>query len=108
MYVIKDPKTTIKRHHNQIRERLSDDMNNQKEEPMKIIYELYDVAMLLVASEEKSKRKWTCSGTMRINQKRKKIQRLELVVNSKKGMLWCGWSPSQDGLFGGLFRAVFA
>ena len=53
MYLIKDPKKTIKRHENQIRKRFSEDINNKKEEPMKVIYDLFDVPMHFVASEEK-------------------------------------------------------
>ena len=61
MYIIKEPKKTIKRHHNQIRKIYSEDINIQKEEPMKVIYDLFDVLTPLVAPEEKrsSKRKRT-------------------------------------------------
>ena len=74
MYIIKDPKMTNKRHHNQIRKRYPEDINNQKEEPMKVIYDVFDVLMPLVALEEKrsSKQKRTFSRTMEINPKRKK------------------------------------
>ena len=86
MYIIKDPKKTIKRHHNQIGKRYSGDINNQKEEPMKTIHDLFDVPMAFVGPEERrlSKRKRTFSGIMKINPKRK-IQLPKEVVNSKKG-----------------------
>ena len=42
MYIIKDTKKTIKRYHNQIRKRYSEDINNQNEEPMKVIYDFFD------------------------------------------------------------------
>ena len=41
MYIIKDPKKTIKWHHNQIRKRYPEDISNQKEESMKVIYNLW-------------------------------------------------------------------
>ena len=49
MYIIKDPKKTIKRRHNQIKKRYPEDINNQKEEVMKVIYDLFDLPMPLVA-----------------------------------------------------------
>ena len=49
MYIIKDSKKTIKRHHNQIRKRYLEDVNYQKEEPMKVIYDLFNVPIPLVA-----------------------------------------------------------
>ena len=48
MNIIKDPKKTIKRHHNQIKKKYSEDINNQKEESMKVIYDLFDLPMSLV------------------------------------------------------------
>ena len=73
MYIIKDPKKTINIHHNQIRKRYSEDISDQKEEPMKVIYGLFDVPIPLVALEEKRlrKRKRTFSKAMEINQKTK-------------------------------------
>ena len=72
-YAIKESKTTIKRHENKIRKRYSENINNQKEKPMKVIFDLFGVSMLLVGLEEKrsSKRKRTFSGTMEIDPKRK-------------------------------------
>ena len=49
MYIIKDSKKTIKRHHYQIRKRYSEDINNQKKELMKVIYDLFNVPMPSVA-----------------------------------------------------------
>ena len=73
MYIIKDSKKTIKRHHNQIRKRYLEDINNQNEKPMNVIYDLFDVPMPLVAPVEKRSSKWksTFSETMEINPKRK-------------------------------------
>ena len=73
MYRIKDPKKTNMKHHNQMRKRYSEDINNQKEEPTMVIYDLFDVQTPLVSPEEKrsSKRKSEFSETMEINQKRK-------------------------------------
>ena len=73
-YIIKEVKKTIKRHHDQMRKRYSDDINNQKEEPMKVIYDLFDVLMPLVTPDKNcpSKRKRTFSGTIEIKLKRKK------------------------------------
>ena len=53
VYIIKDQKKkkTIKRHHNQIRKTYSEEMNNQKEKLMKIIYDLFEVLVPLVATE---------------------------------------------------------
>ena len=54
-----------------------EDINNQKEEPMKVIYDLFDVPKPLIAPKEKrsskhlKKRKRTFFGTMEINPKRK-------------------------------------
>ena len=48
MYMIKDQKKTIKRYHNQYLK----DMNYQKEELMKVIYDLFNVPVLLVAPKE--------------------------------------------------------
>ena len=53
MYIIKDSKKTIKGHHNQNRKRYSGDISNQKEKPMKVIYDLIDVPMPSFAPEEK-------------------------------------------------------
>ena len=39
MYIIKNPKETIKGHHNQIRKTYSEDINNQKVETMEVIYD---------------------------------------------------------------------
>ena len=74
MYIIKDPKKTIKRHHNQIRKRYSED-RNKKRELMKVIYDLFNIPMPVVDPEEKcsSKQKKTFLGTMKINMKRKNI-----------------------------------
>ena len=44
------PKKTIQRHYNQIRKRYAEDISNQKEEPMKVTYDLFDVPIPLVAS----------------------------------------------------------
>ena len=73
MYVIKNLKKTIKRHLDEIKKRYSEDISDQKEEPMKVIYDLFDVAMPLVTPEEKRSSKWkrTFSGIMEINLKRK-------------------------------------
>ena len=52
MYIIKDPKKTIKRHHNQIRKRYSEVINNRKEEPMMVHCDFFDAPMFLEAHEE--------------------------------------------------------
>ena len=73
MYIIKNSKKSNKRHYNKIRKRCSEDINNHKEEPMKVIHDLFNVSMTLVAPEEKSSSKMEnkFSGTMEINPKRK-------------------------------------
>ena len=57
MYKIKTPKKTNKRQHNQIRKRYLEDIDNQKEESMKVIDYLFDIPVPWVAPEEKRSRK---------------------------------------------------
>ena len=75
--MIKDPKMTIQRHHSQIRKRYSEDINNQKEEPMNVIYDLFNVPMPSVTSKKKgsSKRNMAFSGTTEINPKKNTTSR---------------------------------
>ena len=53
IYIIKDSKKTIKRNRNQIWKRYLEDTNNKKEEPMKVIDDLFNVPMPSAAPEEK-------------------------------------------------------
>ena len=100
MYIIKDLKKSFKGHHSQIRKRYSEDINNQKEEPMKVIYNLSDVPMPLVAPEEKhsSKQKRKFSGTMEINPKRKNTTFRGSSQFKKRGCCRVAEAPLQDGL----------
>ncbi len=76
----KDLKDTLKILHNQIRKRYLEDINNQKEKPMKVIM-TYNVPILVVPEEKhSSKQKMIFSGTMELNPKRK-IQLPEEIVN---------------------------
>ena len=52
IYIIKNMKKIIKRHHYQIKKRYSEGINNLKEELMKIIYNLFDVPKPFVAAEK--------------------------------------------------------
>ena len=94
MYIIKDPKKTIKRHHNWIKKKYLENINNQKKVPMTVIYDLFGVLMAKVAPEEKSSSKWkrTFLETMEINLKRKNTTSRG-SSQLKKGMLGSGWSP---------------
>ena len=73
IYIMKDPKMTTKGNQNKIRRRYMGDINSQKEEPMNVIYNLFDVPTTFVGPEGKrsSKRKRTVSRTIEINPKRK-------------------------------------
>ena len=80
------------------------DISNQKEEPMKVIYDLFNVPMPFVVPEERHSSEWkkTFSGTMEITQKEKR-KLPEEVVNSKKGCYGVTGTPhridwSEDSL----------
>lgn len=48
MYIIKHPKMSINILHNQMWKRYSEDINNEKVEPMKVVYDLFDIPLTLV------------------------------------------------------------
>ena len=73
MYTIKHPKWNIKRHYNQIRKRYTSDISNRKEEPMVVMYDLFEIPIPQIEPERRSsKRKRQHTGTLDIEPKRKK------------------------------------
>ena len=82
--MIKDQKKTIKRYHNQYLK----DMNYQKEELMKVIYDLFNGPVLLVAPEEEySSKQKDIFKDYRDKSKKEKVWLPDELVNSKKKYL---------------------
>ena len=73
MYIIKHPKWIVKRrHYNQLKKRYTSEPNYWREEPIKVIYDLFEVLIPQVAPEQKcsSKHKRQLSLTSDIDPKR--------------------------------------
>ena len=73
-YIIKHPKWIVKRHYNHLKKRYTIEPNYHREEPIKVIYDLFGILRLQVAPKQKrsSKRKRQSSLILDIDSKRKR------------------------------------
>ena len=71
MYIIKYPRWKVHRHINQIKKRYTPNTKERVEEPMSVIYDMFEVPRPSPIQQNRtSKRKRTPTGTMEINPKR--------------------------------------
>ena len=102
LYLIKNPKWVIKRHLNQTKKtRYTADRDQHKEEPITVIYDMFDVSTPQpVQQNHSSKQKWIPTGTMEIDPKRQKyhprdikFQRGDVVewLNTPSGLYQMDW-----------------
>ena len=77
MYIIKHPRWKDRRHINQIKNRYTHNTEERVEEPMSVIYDIFEVPRPSQYNKiVLSKRKRTSTGTMEIDHKRQKYNLL--------------------------------
>ena len=82
MYIIKHPRWKVRRHINKIRKRYTPNTKERVEEPMSVIYDIFEVPRPSPLQQYRtSKRKRTPTGTMEINPKRQKYDVLRTYKN---------------------------